>query len=470
MKIIIIGAGFTGTQLARRLIAEGNDVILIDSDAETVRHVSNRLDCMVIQANGNSLQTLQEAGIDKADALIALTESDELNMITCSMVDSVYPDLIKIARVRNYDYYSDAVLANIDERRLYGIDYMVNPDIEAAKGIVTAVEHGAVTDVIDFDNSSYELTCITIEESSSLVGVSVQNIKQMTDKKFLLAFLERKTKATLPTGSTILEAGDRIGILTDKENLNEFLELCGSKMHDLKKIILLGAGRIGTIIAEQLIKKRQKNIFERLLGFHKKAANKFVIVDSDETRAKIASEKFPETIVHCADITEEGFIQEENLQNFDLAITATHNHELNMVTAAYLHSLGVTKSICLVANESFANIARNLDIDVTIPIKDAVVDTIMSHLRGKSVSSVHSVSDGDLEISEVEISIDSKVIGKTLKEIAVPGEFLAMMIHKAQTDAYEIPNGDTTVDVGDKIILICECEHSLKILDMLGVN
>ena len=108
MKIIIIGAGFTGLQLAKRLVSEKMDVVLIDNDEETVRHASNSVDCLVIQANGNNLNTLEQAGISKADALIALTKSDEINMITCSLVDSVYPDIIKIARVRNYDYYSNS--------------------------------------------------------------------------------------------------------------------------------------------------------------------------------------------------------------------------------------------------------------------------------------------------------------------------------------------------------------------------
>ncbi|MBQ6057405.1 MAG: NAD-binding protein, partial [Treponema sp.] len=110
MKIIIVGAGFTGVQLAKRLVSEKNDVVLIDNDEETVRHLSDRVDCLVVQANGNSLETLESAGIAKADALVALTESDELNMITCSLIDSVYPDVFKIARVRNDEYYANSKL------------------------------------------------------------------------------------------------------------------------------------------------------------------------------------------------------------------------------------------------------------------------------------------------------------------------------------------------------------------------
>lgn len=137
MNIVIIGAGFTGIQLAKRLINEKNNVVLIDNDADTVQHASNRLDCNVIHADGNNLETLEEAGIAKADALVTLTENDEINMITCSLVDSVYPSLLKIARVRNYAYYtntsrvakSHAESFSGKKRPLYGIDYMIHPDV-----------------------------------------------------------------------------------------------------------------------------------------------------------------------------------------------------------------------------------------------------------------------------------------------------------------------------------------------------
>ena len=144
MKIVIVGAGFTGTQLAKRLINGKNDVVLIDNDETTVRHASNRLDCNVIQADGNNLDTLEEAGIENADALVCVTSNDEVNMITCSLVDSVYPNVLKIARVRNYAYYMNTSTAtqkhatklSNENRHLYGIDFMVHPDVEAAEAIV----------------------------------------------------------------------------------------------------------------------------------------------------------------------------------------------------------------------------------------------------------------------------------------------------------------------------------------------
>lgn len=469
MKIIIIGAGFTGTQLAKRLISERNDVVLIDSDEETVRHVSNRLDCMVIQASGNSLTTLEEAGIDKADALVALTESDELNMITCSLVDSVYPNVTKIARVRNYDYYINTEKKGQD-RPVYGIDYMIHPDIEAAEAIVAAVKNGAVTDVIDFENSAFELTRIAIQKGSKLDGIAVQDIRKHISTDFLLAFIEQGNQTSLPSGATVLHADTRLGIICRREEIPNFLELCGSEVIDIKKIALVGAGRIGTKIADQLLSTNKTSKLFHFLGMRKKINEEFVIIDSDKKRAKEASERFPSANVYRADITDEGFIEEEDLSSFDLVITATHNHELNMVTSAYMKSLGVSKTICLVLSGSYGLIARNIGIDVAVPIKDVIVDSILSHLRGKSVTGIHTVSEGELEILEFVLLEDSAVIGKQIKHIAEPGSFLILLIQEKGKTEFIVPSGDTTLEVGDKLVVIAYIKDNKHIMNKFGVG
>ena len=193
MRIIIVGAGFTGVQLAKQLINGKNDVVIIDNNEDIVRHVSNRLDCDVIQADGNNLQILEDAGIESSDALVCVTSSDEVNMITCSLVDSVYPNILKIARVRNYAYYvnSESTLKKHagafsgDKRPLYGIDYMIHPDSEAAQAIVNAVEHGAVTDIIPF-GENLELLKVPVEKGCAFEGIPLQDVRKFTDKHFLV--------------------------------------------------------------------------------------------------------------------------------------------------------------------------------------------------------------------------------------------------------------------------------------------
>ncbi|MCR5290890.1 MAG: Trk system potassium transporter TrkA [Treponema sp.] len=470
MKIVIIGAGFTGVQLAKRLINEKNDVILIDNDEETVRHASNRLDCAVVQADGNSLQTLEDNGIAKAAALVCVTDNDEVNMITCSLVDAVYPDILKIARVRNYAYYLNSSVAskkysvqnNKKHRPLYGIDYMIHPDVEAAKVIVEAVKNGAVNDVLPFGNGDFELARLTIETGSLLAGKQLQNVRSLTDKPFLITYVESNGKTSLPSGTTTLNPGDSIGLLTKTENLHELFGLCGSKIQELKKVALVGAGRIGTIVADQIFQHKKNSFLYKF--FNKQNSHHLLIVDEDGDAAKIAADKFPDASVFCADVTDEAFIQEEGLQNYDLVICTTRNHELNMVVAAYLESLGVGKTISLVASSAYATIARKIGVDVPVPIRDVVVDSIMSHLRGSSVTEIHTVTTGELEIVECVLSASSPVVGKALKDISSAGIFLILLIQPNGSSSYQIPVGSTILSTGDKITLITLAEKTKDIL------
>jgi len=474
MKIIIIGAGLTGTELAKKLITEKNNVVLIDNNEETVRHVSNRLDCMVLHADGNSLETLEEAGIAKADALIMLTNSDEVNMITCSLVEALYPDVIKIARVRNYDYHIKAKKntkykpMEKETRPLYGIDHMVYPDKEAAMAILRAIEHGAVTDVLSFENSEYEIMRVEVEKDSCLDGKKVQDLRSFIEKPFLLVYLENKAEAFLPTGSTVIQAENYIGILAKKQHMKHFLELCGSQVIELNKIALVGAGHIGTLIADSMLSHHRTARIPKFFNSIHKSKQKFIIIDKDAQRIKAAAERYPSADVFKADITDEDFIQEEKLSSYDLMICATHNHEKNIVISAYLKSLGVGKTICLVPSTSFAEIARHIGVDVTVPIKDTVVDTIIGHLRGKSITGVHTVSDGDLEIIEYVLPDDSRLIGKAIKDIAEPGSFLVLLIKKGEESEYFIPEGNTVLNSGDNLVIISNIEETAKVVEFFG--
>lgn len=469
MNIMIIGAGFTGVQLAKRLINEGNIVKLIDNDEDIIEHISNRLDCEVIHADGNNLQTLEELGIEKMDALVTLTDSDEINMITCSLVDAVYPSVLKIARVRNYAYYVNtndtashhAETFKGNHRPLYGIDYMIHPDVEAAQAIVKAVEHGAISDIVDFgDNGEFEIAAFQVERKSKLDGIALKDIRSLTDKKFLVVYQETREAesdnmvSSLPSGSTILNAGDRIGIITEKETVPALLELCGIKIDAIKKIALVGIGRIGTIVADKIIEKDKTSLLQKLFNGKKRISQTFTIIDSDKSLCLEAEKKFPQARICNADITDDAFIEEEGIDKYNLVICATHNHEMNMVVSAYLESLGVEKTIALVAQSQFGNIARKLGIDVAIPMRDTLIDSIISHLHGKSVTGIHTVANGEFEIVECDLPSSSKFIGKQLKDIASPGEFLILLVKKPGSARYELPQGNTFFSVGDHLVII----------------
>lgn len=469
MNIMIIGAGFTGVQLAKRLLNEKNTVTIIDNNEETVENVKSQLDCDVFAVDGNNLDNLEEHGIEKQDALVTVTDNDEVNMITCSLVDAVYPNILKIARVRNYAYYvntNDAAKHHADtfkgnHRPLYGIDFMVHPDVEAAEAIVKAVEHGAISDIVDFgENGDFEITSLQVEKESKLDGTALKNIRTLTDKKFIVVYQETKDKETdnmisaLPSGETILHAGDRIGIITAKENVGDLLELCGIQVDVIKKICLCGIGRVGTIVAERIIEKDRNSVINKLFGREKKSNQSITIIDTEYELCEAAKNKFPSANVVHADITDDNIIEEERLDKCNLLICATHNHELNMVISAYLESLGVEKSIVLVNQSQYGNIARRLGIEVAIPMRDTLVDSIISHLHGKSVKGIHTVSNGEFEIIECDLSSTSKFAGQQLKDIANPGQYLVLLIKKPGSKNYELPQGNTVLASGDHLVII----------------
>lgn len=475
MKIVIVGAGFTGIQLAKLLVNEKNQVTVIENDETVARHVANQLDGTVVVADGNNLEVLEEAGIAKADALVCVTSSDEVNMITCSLVDAVYPDILKIARVRNYAYYVNTASAKkkhaeegaTKHRPLYGINYMIHPDVEAAQAVVETVANGAIGNVITFDDSDLEIARVRVEENSSFDGMALKNLRSITDVRFLITYVEQDGDTSLPSGSTVFTAGCTVGVLVSKKDLPAVMELCGSKQKELKKVALIGAGRIGSIIAEKIIQPQQnKKVFGKFLeSFGNKRGTDFVIIDSDEASAKAASEKFPDARVFCADATDENFLNEEGIQDFDLAICVTHNHELNMVLAAYLEGLGVKQTVSLVTSSAFAGIATKLGVDVPIPLRDSVVDSIMSHLRGKSVQEIHTINEGELELVECVVAEKARYNGKTLMEISSPGEFLVLLNKKAGTEEFVIAGVSTKMETGDRIVLMAKSEISKKILE-----
>jgi trk system potassium uptake protein TrkA len=348
---------------------------------------------------------------------------------------------------------------------------MVHPDVEAAEAIVHAVESGAIGNVINFENTDLQIARISVGEKSSLDGVQLKNIRSISQIKFLVAYVEQDGKTSLASGDTVISANCTLGILVDKNDIPEVLKLCGSEQKELKKVALIGAGRIGTLIAERLISSSKKLSFSGFFAeYSKKHSQKFVIIDNDEILAKNAAEKFPSAKVFNADATDENFLQEEGITNFDLAICATHNHELNMVLASYLESLGVKQSISLVTSAAYSSISQKLGIDVSIPLRDCVIDSIMSHLRGKSVKEIHTVTNGQLEIVECEVTLNSKANGKYLKEIADPGKFLVLMNKLSGTSEYKISNGNTKLSVGDNVVLITVAEESKKILSYFSDN
>ena len=460
MKIVIIGAGFSGSQLAKTLIAEGNKVVLVDRSAERVRSAGDQLDCTVIEADGSNLEVLEKAGISSADALVTITGDDDTNLIICSLVDAVYPETLKIARVRDYEHYM-RVLEVTRRRRdnpdaashpMFGVDYIVNPDVEAAGRIMRAMEIGATGASIDL-NDEYNIVVLPVAEGSRMAGKSLKDLAALEDWNFLAAFIESDGEASLPGGESVFKAGDHVGILARKEDTAKLLEFTGADSAPMERVAIFGADNVGALTVAAQAESSQ-SFWYRLLSLGRSKRKRLMVIDRDVQRCRDLSEKFPEARILNGDITDDGLIQSEGVCDCDLVVAASGNYERNLMTAAYLKLRGVGKAIALTSDSAFDEIAGKLGIDVTVPMRDVVIDTIVSHLRGRNVKSVHSVGARKYEIVSCEVSQDSRFAGKSLREIGRIENSLVLLVRQSGSGTSEIPNGATVLNGGAQAVLI----------------
>jgi trk system potassium uptake protein TrkA len=476
MRIVIVGAGLVGTQLARHLVQEKHDVSLIEANEERARHASNRLDCLVLQDEGNSLDSLEEAGVAKADALICVTESDEVNMIICGLAASRYPKLLKIARVRNDDYVrlNQAGAGDFEGRRILGIDHFVHPDVEASRAVLSALAHGAIGNILAFAGTPYELGSITIAEGSSFDGLEMKDYRSLIKVESLVTLLERNGKSILPTGSTTLLKDDRIHILAKEAEMEQIFRLAGRSEKPLRRIGIVGGSRIGALIAGGLLgqdtdgagERKGRGLSSLFKAFMPKSARRVVIIEQNYEVCKELAARFPDALVLNEDISDESFVAEERIGDLDLIITATDNQELNMIAAIYLKSRGVRRAIALVSGSGYEAIARQLGVDVVIPMKSVVVDSILSHLLGGGIRGVHRLGDGSIGIVETEIDGDSPASETPITDFRLSGGSLVMLVDRGGKSF--IPRGDYSCTAGDKIILIAKNENDAEIETFFG--
>lgn len=460
MKIIIVGAGIVGVQLAKRLIEEHNDVVLIEKESEVVRTVTNSVDCMIVNENGNRPEILKQAGIEKADFLISVTGSDELNMIICNMVTHLSPRPRAIARVRNDDYSSQG----FSER----IDY-INPDRETSDAISRTIEQGVMSDITLFEGSEYQMMSLQIGESSTLQGQRVRQLRQNLGFDFLIGVIIRNGEYIIPSGETVINQDDVVYAVARYDGLEQLYTLSGKSRSPLKSIAIVGGGKVGYSIASYLLRGKQgkRSVFGILTKLFARGTRKSIsIIEKNYHKCKLLSEQFPEALVLNADISDEGFSEENDFFNYDLIIATTEDEELNLITAMYAKTQGTKKAVVLVTQKNYVHIAYKLGIDVAISIKNTVVSSILKLVRRGGVRNTYSISGGKLEMVELTIEGGSPVTGTSLGQVKLPRDSLILFISRGEEDI--VPDGSYVFQQGDTCFVITRKEVIKKLERLFG--
>ncbi|MGN0906156.1 MAG: Trk system potassium transporter TrkA [Bullifex sp.] len=441
MKVIIIGAGRRGLRLARHLIEEKAAVTFLDISGDRCQSALAKLDCMAVCGSATNIERLVEAGVEEADTVIAVTDSDEVNLVSCGLVTASFPNVTKtVAAIRSISYLSE------DEGGtslpVLGISDIVNPDSEAARRIVDVVRSGLYYDTITFPDTNFLLFTIHVSRKSAFANLSLIEFRSRFTGNIVVTGILRKGKVILPSGDTVLRPGDDIAVICDSDDTLEFFDLGGksSRPKDSRRTILVGATKVTRAL---------------LTRFTAKERSVSTLIERDAQTADEFSRLFPDVLVINGSITDESLWEDEALDDSDILISLTENDELNIITASYAKKLGVDRSIALIkTNPNYISLARQFDIDAPISTTEATVDTIVKHLRSGRIMSLHTLFDGKLEVYEYSISGSFRHLGKALKEVNLRGQAIIAGVKRPGADAF-VPGGNYVFREGDTVLICC---------------
>jgi trk system potassium uptake protein TrkA len=442
VKIIIAGAGEVGFNLAKHLIENDNDVVVIDKDRDRINYLNEHLDCLVLDGEATNLDVLLNAGIENAEIYVAVTDSDEVNMISCLIVHSNFNVKTKIARVRNIEYHKN----NLFNNRIAGFDYLINPEIEAAKSVIRAVEYGAVSDIFIFDDTDIQLREIFVDQDVNIEGKSLEQLRKSISISFLVAGIYRDNQLLIPSGKDVIKRDDHLFVVGTKQNLDQLFLAIGLKKRKIKSVVIVGGGKIQRLVVEGLTSMGRE----------------IIIVEKDYEKSKKLADLFPSALVLNADISDESLSDEEGLEKKDLIITATDSDEINILSASYYKSLGIKRAIALVNKTKYLHMASTLGIDITISPKISAVNTILKYIKKGNIINIYSLFDGKAEAIEFLLKENSSLNGISVKEADLPKNIVLVAINR-DGKSY-IPDGSFVFKSGD-IVIVFALKESVKAVE-----
>lgn len=443
MKIIIIGAGEVGFQLAGKLSEEGHEITLIEKDRERCKKIEESLDVSVVEGDGASQSTLISSGIKSADMVIAATSVDEVNLLAC-LIASKLGVKRKIARVRNPEYYSESSILKKED---LGVDLMINPEFEVAEEITRLLIRSVASEIIEFEEGKILLVGIKVEKDSPIVNRQLKSLgNEDQRKKFRVVAITKNGKTVIPRGEEIINRDDQVFVVTKREALDELLEMTGKRDRELKKVMILGGGRIGMKVAENLEKRDTK----------------VVILESDREKSlKVAGTLKRCTVINL-DGTEIDSIAREGITNVDALVATTSDDETNIISCLFAKHIGVKKTIALVNKLAYMPLMSVIGIDSTVNVRLSTANAILRFLRKGDVVSVATFHGIDAEAIEIKAGKESKLVGKPLKTIKLPEGSLVAAVIKGEEVV--VPYGDTIIEPGNRVIFFAlpQAIHELE--------
>ena len=447
MKIVLVGGGKVGFALCRSLVAEKHDVVLIEQNEAVLNHIVSRFDIMGLLGNGADFTILEQAGVQECDIFIALTEYDEVNMISAVLAKKMGAKET-IVRVRNPEYSN----AYFKEKNILGFSLIVNPELLAARAISNIIDFPNALSVERFAGGRVSLMEFVIKDSSGLCQMPISDFR----KKFgniIVCAMERDHQLMIPSGDVTIQDKDRIFVTGNRVDMMLFHNYFKSRA--VKSLLIVGAGKIAYY----------------LLGILKDSRIDTKVIEINPERARFFSEKFPNLYIVQGDGTAKDILLEESAPHYDAVATLTGVDEENIITSMFLDRVGVHKNITKVNRTSLLEIIHAPDFSSIITPKSIAVDAIMHFIRGRvnaqysDLQAMHHLANGQIETLQFHIKEANKMTAKPLSQLKLKkGVLIAAIIRKGKTI---FPTGEDMLEVGDQLLIITLLPNITKIYDLI---
>jgi trk system potassium uptake protein len=438
VKIVIVGAGEIGFHFAEWLAFEKKEVVVIDINEESLQQVSDHLDVQTLHGSGSNPNILEEAGIEGADIFLAVTDSDEVNLIACFFTNLLSPGTHKVALIRNRDYaeYRSELAKHIN------LSMVINPELEVVKSVLRIMSAPDVEEINDFMGGRLKMLGKHLTPESPLDGLKLMNLSDKIEKhKMIIAALIRDDRLIIPKGKDTLRAGDLVYFVCENKYLDEILKLFGPQSRSLKNILIVGGGDIGFSLARELENTR----------YHVK------LIEKDPKRCQIISAKLHRAIVLQGYATDQKFLEQENIGAMDMLIALTWDEEINILSCLLAKRLGAKKTVARINKFSYIPLVHSIGIDHIVSPRLSAINSIFPYIHRGHFTSMVSIRGKEAEVLEAIATPNSQIVGVPLKNLKFLKEALVLYISRGEK--FLIPDGDTIINPDDRIIILSKGEN-----------
>lgn len=446
MKIIILGAGQVGSTVAQSLASEANDITVVDRQPELLKELQERLDIRTITGHASHPEVLLRAGIEDADMVLAVTNSDETNMVACQIAHTLFHTPTRLARVRSPVYLTHPELFT---PTAVPVDFLISPEQLVTTFIQHLIEQPGVLQILDFVNGKAQLVAVQAHNGGPLVGHELRSLVQRIPKvETRIVAIFRRDRAIIPDGNTVIEPDDEVFFLAKRHDIPAVVKAFRRSDKPNRRVIIAGGGNIGKRLAELLESKYHVKIIERA-----------------PARCRHLAEALHRTIVLKGDAADADLLKEEDIEDTDIYCAMTNDDEANILSAMLAKRLGARKTLSIINRSSYVDIAQGTAVDIAVSPAQVTIGALLTHIRRGDVVAVHSLRRGAAEAIEVIAHGDhqtSQVVGRCISELSLPNGTTIGAI--AREEKLIFPHKDTVIESEDHIILFLADKR--KIVDV----